>query len=93
MLYKSNFFVHVRVIMWQVGGPCTFCGGSADKASKLTFAQLNSDGTFSFIKIAVSCLDLMISDSWGTEDLACSSILLTAYTVCFTMPTMATGPF
>jgi predicted GH43/DUF377 family glycosyl hydrolase len=52
-----------------VGAECTFCGGSQDKASVLTYAEEKADGTWSFVdsnSIVFGPSDS--TDSWGTED-------------------------
>jgi predicted GH43/DUF377 family glycosyl hydrolase len=51
------------------GGDCTYCGGSSDKASVLTFASMLADGTFSPVSAASVVFGPSdASDSWGTED-------------------------
>jgi predicted GH43/DUF377 family glycosyl hydrolase len=53
----------------DVGGTCVFCGGSEEKASKLTFSEMKNDGTFTPVdesSIVFGPGD--ISDTWGTED-------------------------
>lgn len=53
----------------DVGGKCVFCGGSEEKASKLTFSEMKLDG--SFVSVDESSVVFGpgdISDTWGTED-------------------------
>lgn len=51
------------------GDPCSFCGGSQELASVLTFSALKSDGTFNAVEedsVVFGPSD--DTDSWGTED-------------------------
>lgn len=53
-----------------VNGPCTFCGGSQDKASFLTFSEYLPDSK-AFKKVTSESKvfgPFDASDSWGTED-------------------------
>jgi predicted GH43/DUF377 family glycosyl hydrolase len=48
---------------------CTWCGGAQDKASIMTFSQLNVDGSFTRVtENSVVFGPSDSSDSWGTED-------------------------
>jgi predicted GH43/DUF377 family glycosyl hydrolase len=51
------------------GDPCSFCGGSQELASVLTFSALRSDGTFDSVEAdSVVFGPADETDSWGTED-------------------------
>jgi predicted GH43/DUF377 family glycosyl hydrolase len=53
----------------EVGGTCVFCGGSEEKASKLTFSEMNREGIFTPVdENSVVFGPGDISDTWGTED-------------------------
>eukprot|EP01040_Poterioochromonas_malhamensis_P020983 gene20983-25206_t len=48
---------------------CTFCGGSQDKASILTYSEQKADGTFTVVdENSVVFGPSDNTDSWGTED-------------------------
>jgi predicted GH43/DUF377 family glycosyl hydrolase len=66
---KSGLLIRTQDCPADVGGECVFCGGSEAKASILTFAELQSDGEFSYVdEKSVVYGPGDESDTWGTED-------------------------
>ena len=66
---KNGLLIRTQDCEAEVGGECVFCGGSEAKASILTFAELQDDGTFSYVdEKSVVFGPGDESDSWGTED-------------------------
>jgi predicted GH43/DUF377 family glycosyl hydrolase len=66
---KKGLLVRTQNCDSPVGGTCTFCGGSQEKASVLTYAEETADGKFSFVdSSSVVFGPGDSSDSWGTED-------------------------
>jgi predicted GH43/DUF377 family glycosyl hydrolase len=67
---KSGLLARTQNCDSPVGSPCTFCGGSQDKASFLTFSEEDSKtGKFSSVTTdSVIFGPFDNSDSWGTED-------------------------
>jgi predicted GH43/DUF377 family glycosyl hydrolase len=67
--FKSGLLMRTQNCTLAPGDPCAFCGGSADKASVLTYGERNEDGTFNFVDAsAVVFGPGDDSDTWGTED-------------------------
>ncbi|CAM9147387.1 unnamed protein product, partial [Ectocarpus fasciculatus] len=65
---KHGLLVRTQDCDCDVGGMCVFCGGSAEKASILTFAELQSDGFLHVDDSSVVFGPYDESDAWGTED-------------------------
>lgn len=65
---KRGLLVRTQDCDCNVGGACVFCGGSEEKASVMTFAELRSDGFLYVDKSAVVFGPYDEKDSWGTED-------------------------
>lgn len=66
---RGGLLIRTQNCPAEVGGTCVFCGGSEEKASKLTFSELKSDGTFTSVdESSVVFGPGDISDTWGTED-------------------------
>jgi predicted GH43/DUF377 family glycosyl hydrolase len=66
---KGGLLMRTQNCSIEAGDPCSFCGGSIEKASILTYAELQSDGSFSFVdsnSVVFGPSD--DTDSWGTED-------------------------
>lgn len=67
--FKSGLLMRTQNCTIAPGDACAFCGGSADKASILTYGERNKDGSFNFVDAsAVVFGPGDDSDSWGTED-------------------------
>jgi predicted GH43/DUF377 family glycosyl hydrolase len=65
---KRGLLVRTQDCDCDVGGICVFCGGSQEKASILTFAELKSDGFLYVDATTVVFGPYDETDSWGTED-------------------------
>ena len=66
---KEGLLMRTQDCPIQPGDPCSFCGGSEDLASILTFSALRDDGSFDAVtedSVVFSPHDE--TDSWGTED-------------------------
>ena len=67
--YQSGLLMRTQNCTLQPGDPCAFCGGSADKASVLTFGRQHPDGSFQYVdSSSVVFGPHDETDSWGTED-------------------------
>ena len=66
---KKGIIARTQNCVSNVGDVCTFCGGSADKASFLTFSEELEDHTFKTVDESSKVFGPFDStDSWGTED-------------------------
>ena len=66
---RSGLLIRTQDCPIEPGDPCSFCGGSQELASILTFSELYEDGTYSYVdsnSILFGPTD--DTDSWGTED-------------------------
>lgn len=66
---RSGLLIRTQDCPIEPGDPCSFCGGSQELASILTFSELLSDGSYSFVDSnSVLFGPADATDSWGTED-------------------------
>lgn len=66
---RSGLLMRTQNCTLAPGDACAFCGGSQAKASVLTYAELQADGSFTFVdQSSVVFGPYDDSDSWGTED-------------------------
>jgi len=70
--YRQGILIRTQNCPAKVGGTCVYCGGSAEKASVLTFAEFVPSGdSYEFTNVNESSIvfgPADNSDAWGTED-------------------------